>query len=120
MWNHPSKDDLAKIPALYSVATPLKQTLIHMHFFIGGCDWYASEFDGEDIFFGFAILNNDLDNAEWGYFSLRELSQATIRAEAHAANGQGKIGFPVEVDRDLHWVVRPAIEVENIKKSQGW
>ena len=39
-----------------------------MHFFLGGCDWYIVEWNLEDqIFFGFAILTNDLEMAEWGY-----------------------------------------------------
>ncbi len=45
--------------------------------------WYATEFDGEDIFFGLV----DGFEKELGYFSLHEL--ATIR---------GKLGFPVERD----------------------
>lgn len=78
-----------------------------MHFFIGGCDWYATEYDCEDqLFFGFAILNGDLDMAEWGYFSLKELAEI-------------KSSF-VEVDRDLHWTKVQAQEVERICKAQGW
>ena len=37
--------------------------------FTGGCDWYITEFDGDDLFFGFAILNSDYEMAEWGYIS---------------------------------------------------
>jgi len=44
MWNKPTKEDLKKIPAFYTTEkTPLKEKVIHMHFFIGGCDWYAVE-----------------------------------------------------------------------------
>ena len=46
--------------------------------------WYATEFDGKDIFFGLAIGVEK----ELGYFSLAELK--TIR---------GKLGLPVERDR---------------------
>lgn len=45
--------------------------------------WYASEFDGEDTFFGLV----DGFEKELGYFSLHEL--ATLR---------GKLGLPVERD----------------------
>ena len=38
----------------------------------GACTWYASEFDGEDIFFGFVDMGSGYD-AELGYFSLSEL-----------------------------------------------
>jgi hypothetical protein len=108
MWNNPTNKELAKIPAFYSSEeTPLKKKMIHMHFFIGGCDWYAAEYSPEEkCFFGFAILNNDLEMAEWGYFSLEELSSL-------------KVSF-VEVDRDLYWKPKKAIEIENIRKAQGW
>jgi len=108
MWNKPGKEELEKIPAFYATeGVPLKEKMIHMHFFIGGCDWYAAEYSLEEkCFFGFAILNNDLEMAEWGYFSLEELSSL-------------KVSF-VEVDRDLHWKQCRAVEIENIRKAQGW
>jgi hypothetical protein len=65
MWNEPSKERLAKIPRLYQIENVrLQDKLIHLHFFIGGCDWYIAEFDGEDVFWGFAILNDDYEMAE--------------------------------------------------------
>jgi hypothetical protein len=44
------------------------------HYFCGATDMYVCEFDGEDTLFGFTILNGDLDNAEWGYTSLSEIT----------------------------------------------
>jgi hypothetical protein len=74
MWNIPSKERFDRIPRLYETeATPLSEKLIHLHFFIGGCDWYIVEYDGDNLFFGYAILNGDLINAEWGYISFDEL-----------------------------------------------
>jgi hypothetical protein len=58
MWNMPSQSRLDKILRLYEtehIATQDK--LIYLHFFIGGSDWYAAEFDGDDNFFGFVVLN---------------------------------------------------------------
>ncbi|MBU2541713.1 MAG: DUF2958 domain-containing protein [Candidatus Omnitrophica bacterium] len=108
MWNKPTSKDLEQIPAFYSTeSTPLKDKIIHAHFFIGGCDWYATEYDPKDeLFFGFAILNNDLEMAEWGYFSLKELSDL-------------KVSF-LEVDRDLHWNPTKAQNIEKIAEAQGW
>lgn len=108
MWNGPGPEELAKIPAFYSTEkVSLKDKMIHMHFFIGGCDWYAAEYDPEDqIFFGFAILNNDLEMAEWGNFSFKELCDLRVKF--------------VEVDRDLHWQTRKASEVDRIKQAQRW
>ena len=68
MWNIPSKERLNKIPKLYETEEiPLDKKLIYLHFFIGGSDWYIAEFDGDDIFFGYVILNGDMECAEWGY-----------------------------------------------------
>lgn len=108
MWNKPSETELESLPPLYSTeGTPLKEKIIHMHFFIGGCDWYAAEYDSEEqLFFGFAILNNDLEMAEWGYFSLPELASL-------------KSSF-VEVDRDLFWDPVQAQCVDRICEAQGW
>ena len=104
MWNIPTEKRLNKIPRLYETENiKLKDKLIHLHFFIGGCDWYISEFDGKDTFFGYAILNGDTDNSEWGYISFAELKEI-------------KISF-MEVDCELeeYWKVKPASEVEKIK-----
>ena len=44
---------LDKVPKLYETETiPLKEKLIYLHFFIGGCDWYIAEYDGDNIFWG--------------------------------------------------------------------
>ena len=108
MWNKPNSEELSKIPGLYSAEQiPLKEKVIYMHFFLGGCDWYASEYEPEErLFFGFAILNNDLEMAEWGYFSLEELSGI-------------KVQF-LEIDRDLHFKPTKAIDIENIRIAQNW
>lgn len=75
---------------------------IHLHFFIGGCDWYIAEYDGEDLFFGYAILNNDVEMAEWGYISYEELKRI-------------KIPPGIEVDNDLFWKVRKTSEIDKIR-----
>jgi len=104
MWNVPTKRQLNSIPGLYQTEhVSAKEKIIHMHFFIGGCDWYAVEFDGEDVFFGYAVLNGDMDNAEWGYFSLAELQSIAVHG--------------MEIDRDLYWQPVPAGEVEALR---GW
>ncbi len=110
MWNKPTKKQLSRIPKLYETDNiPLKDKIIHLHFFIGGCDWFIAEYDheGEDLFFGFTILNNDLDMAEWGYLSFSELQSIKV---------QGWL----EIDNDLHWTPKPSKEVELICEAQGW
>ena len=108
MWNKPTEKQLSRIPAFYLTENiSLKEKMIYMHFFLGGCDWYAAEYSPEEqLFFGFAILNNDYEMAEWGYFSLKELCEI-------------KVSF-VEVDRDLHFEPTKAKDIENIRKAQRW
>ena len=109
MWNEPTKEQLAKIPKLYETEkVPLKGKLVYLHFFIGGCDWYITEFDEEeDLFWGYAILNSDYEMAEWGYVSFDELKSIKIPP-----------GF--EVDCDLYWKVRKASEIEKIREGNHW
>jgi hypothetical protein len=45
------------------------------HYFYGGTDIYICEFDSKDLMFGYTILNGDLQNAEWGYTSLSEITR---------------------------------------------
>src|SRR5260221_2754283 len=73
-------------PPLYTGENLGLNALAQVKFFApdGSWTWYASEFDGNDIFFG---LVNGLD-LELGYFSLSELSEA-----------RGALGLPVERDR---------------------
>jgi hypothetical protein len=102
MWNTPTESRLSTIPRLYETEdVELKNKLIYLHFFIGGCDWYIAEYDGEDTFWGYAILNGDEQNAEWGYISFQELREI-------------KIGY-VEIDCELLWRIKPASQIDNIR-----
>ncbi|MCD4676906.1 MAG: DUF2958 domain-containing protein [Desulfobacula sp.] len=104
MWNPPSKRRLDQIPKLYETENiAVKDKLIHLHFYIFGCDWFVCEFDHINRFFGYAILNQDLINAEWGYFTLSELKSININS--------------VEVccESEETWCVRSASEIEKIQ-----
>ena len=110
MWNEPSKKRLDQIPKLYETErVPIQDKLIYLHFFIGDCDWYIAEYDGGDLFFGFAILNNDIEMAEWGYISFSELKDI-------------KIGGSYEIDCELEevWGIRPICEIEKIREKYLW
>lgn len=63
--------------------------------------WYASEFDGEDIFFG---LVSGFE-VELGYFSLAELESI-----------KGPMGLPIE--RDMHYVAKTLQELMNIHRNE--
>ncbi len=107
MWNKPTEKQLNRLPELYSSGhLSITEKVIHMHFFLGGCDWYVAEYDKEiKDFFGFVILNNDYAMAEWGYFNFVELCEL-------------KVQF-VEVDRDMHFTPIKANCIDKIKRAQS-
>lgn len=50
-----------------------EETIMYLHYFYGGMDWYISEWDKTNgIFFGFANLNDD-QNAEWGSSFVKDI-----------------------------------------------
>ena len=90
MWCLPTKKHLEKLPPLYSTEmVKTKDKKIKMHFFIGSADWYITEFDGDDTFFGYADHGQ---GGEWGYISFNELKSLKVRG--------------IEVDRDKYWKIR--------------
>ena len=76
----------AALPPIGSTQVQGQDALARVKFFTpdAGWTWYASEFDGEDLFFGLAVGFEP----ELGYFSLKELGQV-----------RGKLGLPVERDK---------------------
>lgn len=107
MWNEPSKERLSRIPRLFETELiPSKNKTIHLHFFIGGCDWYIVEYDGDDLFFGYAILNGDDQNAEWGYISFSELKGININ------------GIEMDCELEEHWQPKPASHVSKIRIAE--
>lgn len=102
MWNEPTPEQLARIHQLYrTTKVSFEDKIIHLHFLIPGQDtkldeifpllpttrrrhqlillrysfhWYIAEYDGEDLFYGYANLG-DPQMAEWGYSSFTELRE---------------------------------------------
>lgn len=82
-----TKTLLKQLPPLYANENKsLDKSVAYVKFFMpdGGWTWYASEYDGKDIFFGLV----DGYELELGYFSLTELKTV-----------HGALGLPVERDR---------------------
>lgn len=113
MFNPPPPEILARLPRLYATEDILcPEKVIHLHFFIGACDWYVAEFDGEDVFFGFANLGDPM-NAEWGYFKLSDLAGTEVMAPVVNAQTQELMGFlPVFVEWDEYWTPRPFSQIK--------
>ena len=105
MINEPLADVLMALPRFYKTEdVDLDNKIIHMHFFIGNCNWYVAEYDGENLFFGYVNLDDPI-NAEWGYFSLTELRElcvgVTLQLEAEGESTAFEIGH--EIEWDQHW-----------------
>lgn len=85
-----------KLPPLYSQEN-VEDPIVHAKYFTpdSSWTWYALEFDGKDIFFGYV----DGLEAELGYFSLSELE-----------NVRGPLGLKIE--RDLYWKSKQLSEVK--------
>ncbi len=85
-----------KLPKLYENEHLGLDAIAQVKFFTpdSSWTWYASEFDGTDIFFG---LVSGLE-VELGYFSLSELQSV-----------RGPLGLPIE--RDLYFVPKTLQEL---------
>ena len=85
-----TKEIIKKLPKLYSQENE-KDPIVQVKFFdpTGSFTWYATEFDGEDLFFG-KVVSSLCPEGELGYFSLSELK--SIR---------GRMGLGIE--RDLYF-----------------
>jgi hypothetical protein len=69
-----TKANLKALPPLYSQEDKGLDAVAHVKFFGGGRGtWYATEFDGDDTFFGYIVSPLGSDCDELGYFSLSEL-----------------------------------------------
>lgn len=81
-----TNDIRARLPELYANEELGLEAPAQVKFFTpdAGWTWYASEFDGEDIFFGLVVGHE----IELGYFSLSELEQV-----------RGPLGLPIERDK---------------------
>jgi hypothetical protein len=97
----PPADVLEAIPALYATEdVAAADKVVHLHYFVGGCDWWVVELDSIErpqLAFGYVCLG-DPQLAEWGYIPLDELAEI-FRPPL------------LIVERDLRWTPRPAGEV---------
>lgn len=92
-----------KLPRLYSGEEQGLDALAQVKLFTPDAQWtwYASEFDGEDLFFG---LVSGFE-VELGYFSLKELKEV-----------KGPMGLPIE--RDLYYEPKSQKELMELHRKQ--
>jgi len=91
------------LPPLYSGEEKGLEAQAQVKFFTpdSSWTWYASEFDGEDIFSG---LVSGLE-VELGYFSLKELEEV-----------RGPLEIPIE--RDLHFEPKTLKELQEMRERE--
>ena len=93
-----------RLPPLYSCENEEDPT-VQCKFFTpdSSWSWYATGFDGQDIFFGLVVgLETEL-----GYFSLSELKSV-----------RGPLGLPIE--RDMYFEPKPLSAVREAHAGAGW
>lgn len=86
-----TKEIRNRLPKLYETEN-VKNPIVQAKFFSPwtGWTWFATEFDGEDLFFGYV----EGTEPEWGYFRLSELE---------AYRGPGGL----QIERDLYFTPEP-------------
>lgn len=92
--------DRKRLPALYS-QDGVRDPIVYVRFFnaYGAGTWLATEFDGQDQFFGWAEIHPGM--GELGYFSLRELQSLPARMGGRVIPGlQG-------IERDTSFTPKP-------------
>lgn len=93
-----TKEIRKQLPPLYA-NEEVPDPMVVVKFFDpqSGWTWFATEFDGEDTFFGLTVGHE----AELGYFSLGELQSY-----------KGRFGLGIE--RDLHFRPKPLSEIRTL------
>lgn len=105
MINAPTMKQLSRLPRLYETENIRpEEKIVHLHFQLDHCHWWAMEWDGEDTFFGYVLLNGWAQNAEFGYFTLSELLEI-------------KIDGWREVENDPTWIPRAVKDVGLIRET---
>jgi len=85
---------IESMPKSYETeGTDTPDKIIYLHYFLGASDWFIIEKDRGDKdetiqgiqqqAFGYAILNGDTINAEWGYISIAELIENNVELDFH-------------------------------------
>jgi hypothetical protein len=81
------RNSLPKLYATESIPSNEKVAVAKFFYPYGRGTWYATEFDGEDTFFGYVVSMLGPDCDEYGYFSLSELESV-----------KGPLGLGIERD----------------------
>ena len=97
-----TKQNRKDLPTIRAQEKLGDQAIAHVKFFapFSNWTWYATEFDGTDLFFGFVVG----PFPELGYFTLHELE--SIRGP-----------FGSKIERDRQWESQPWVEIKEYTNS---
>ena len=97
-----------RIPKIYSQENKGMDAIAYVHYFnpYGRGDWYVTEYDGKDLFFGMVGLNY----IELGYFTLSELEDIRINI----------FGYNMKIERDIYFTPKKLSEVREILIRKGY
>lgn len=79
-------DTLGTMPVTYGQDGKGMDSIVYLHYFMGGCDWYITEKDmdgGVQQAYGYSVLNGDYQMAEFGYISIIELLKIGAELDLH-------------------------------------
>ena len=77
---------ITAMPKTYEQDGLMMQAVVHLHYFLGGSDWYITEKDvdgGVRQAFGYVVLNGDEDCSELGYLSIEEITRNGAELNLH-------------------------------------
>ena len=108
-----TKEIRNRLPALYAQDGKGMDAIAYLRLFhaYGNGTWIATEFDGEDTFFGWAEIHPGC--GELGYFSLKELESLEARI-----NGKRIPGLQA-IERDIHFTPKPLSQIPEIQKRNN-
>jgi hypothetical protein len=89
------------MPVTYATDGQGEDAVVHLHYFVGGCDWWITEKDvdgGIDQAYGWASLfGGGIRDAEPGYISIAEIVAP---------------GVAIRGELDLHWTPKTVREIK--------
>ena len=106
-----TKEIREMLPPLYAQESKGMEAVAYVRYFhpYGAGTWYATEFDGEDTFFGWACIQE----GELGYFSLSELESLEARI-----NGRTIPGLQA-IERDIYFAPKRLCDIREIMEGAG-
>lgn len=76
--------DVNETPDIYTQDGKGKDSIVHLHYFTGNSDWFITEKNlDEKLFFGYVVLNGDLQFSEFGYISIDEITSLNVELDFH-------------------------------------